>query len=160
MSRYGRIEPIAASHDAEPFDCGSEDQTNWLRRHALQAHRSDSAKVYVVCRRDTPTIVGYYALNAGAVATEDAPARVTHGTGRYPVPVIVLARLGVDVREQGRGLGMALVKDAFSRSRRWPAASACEPCSSMPRPRRPPSSTAGSIRPSNPRRRIRCTSCS
>lgn len=113
MSRYGRIEPIASSHDTETFDCGSEDQTTWLRRFALQAHRTDSAKVYVACRRDASTIAGYYALNAGSVASEDAPARVSHGAGRYPVPVIVLARLGVDVSEQGRGLGTALVKDAF-----------------------------------------------
>jgi predicted N-acetyltransferase YhbS len=113
VSRYGRIEPIAPSHETEAFECGSEDQTNWLRRHALQAHRSDTAKVYVVCLADTPKVVGYYALNASSVASEDATPRLTQGAGRYPVPVVVLARLGVDIAEQGRGLGTALVKDAF-----------------------------------------------
>jgi predicted N-acetyltransferase YhbS len=33
--------------------------------------------------------------------------------GRYPVPVILLTRLGVDLGEQGHGLGSALVQDAF-----------------------------------------------
>jgi predicted N-acetyltransferase YhbS len=33
----------------------------------------------------------------------------------YPIPVILLARLAVDLREQGRGLGGALLKDAFYR---------------------------------------------
>ena len=45
----------------------------------------------------------------------DAPERVRKGMPRYPVPVIILTRLGVDQGEQGRGLGRALVKDAILR---------------------------------------------
>lgn len=48
-------------------------------------------------------------LATGAVAPEDAPERVTQGTGGYDVPVILLTRLGVDLTEQGRGLGTALL---------------------------------------------------
>lgn len=113
MSRYGQVEPLARHHQVADFDCGSAAQTDWLRRHALQAHQSDTTKVYVVCVRDTRTVVGYYALAAGSVAAQDAPARVTKGGGRYPVPVLILTRLGVDIRGQGRGLGSALVRDAL-----------------------------------------------
>ncbi len=113
MTRYGRIEPIASGHDIGSFDCGSEEQTTWLRRNALQAHQSDSAKVYVLCLRDTSTVVGYYALAAGSIAHDSASSRVTKGLGRYPVPVVILTRLGVDLSEQGRGLGQALVRDAL-----------------------------------------------
>lgn len=69
--------------------------------------------MYVVCVRDTRKVVGYYALAAGSVAAQDVPARVTKGAGRYPVPVLILTRLGVDIREQGRGLGSALVRDSL-----------------------------------------------
>lgn len=113
MNGYGPIQPIAAAHETSEFDCGSAIQTTWLRGHALQAHRSDTAKVYVVCPVATSRVVGYYALSAGSVASEDAPARLAKGVGRYPIPVIILTRLGVDHREQGRGLGTALVKDAL-----------------------------------------------
>jgi GNAT superfamily N-acetyltransferase len=113
VSRYGRIEPIATHQDVSEFDCGSEAQTTWLRRHALQAHHSDTTKVYVVCRRDTRVVAGYYALAAGSIGHGDAPPRVTKGIGHYPVPVIILARLGVDVHEQGRGVGSELVRDAL-----------------------------------------------
>lgn len=34
---------------------------------------------------------------------------------RYPIPVIVLARLAVDQHEQGKSFGAALLKDAFLR---------------------------------------------
>ncbi len=113
MGRYGQIEPLAPKYQTDAFDCGSEVQSTWLRRHALQAHRSDTCKVYVVCRRNEPAVVGYYALAAGAVSHEAAPPRVLKGVGRYPVPVILLTRLGVDLAEQGHGLGSALVQDAF-----------------------------------------------
>jgi predicted N-acetyltransferase YhbS len=113
VRRYGRIEPIAPDHDTESFDCGSDEQTTWLRRHALRAHRADSAKVYVVCPAGARSVVGYYVLTAGSIEHTEAPPRLTKGMGRYPVPVVILTRLGVDLQEQGRGLGSALVRDAF-----------------------------------------------
>jgi GNAT superfamily N-acetyltransferase len=113
VTAYGPIEPLTADHEVSGFDCGSDEQTSWLRRHALQAHRSDTSKVYVVCRVGERAVVGYYALAAGSVRHDAATPRVTKGLGRYPVPVLVLTRLGVDRREQGRGLGSALVRDAL-----------------------------------------------
>lgn len=113
MRRYGGIQPIAADHDTQSFDCGSEEPTAWLIRHALQAHQSDTAKVYVVCPDGSRSVVGYYALAAGSIEHAAAPPRLTKGVGRYPVPVVILTRLGVDLGEQGRGLGSALVRDAL-----------------------------------------------
>jgi GNAT superfamily N-acetyltransferase len=60
-------------------------------------------------------VVGYYALASGAVLHEDAPDRVKKGTGQYPIPVVLLTRLGVSSSEQGRGLGKAMVIDALRR---------------------------------------------
>ena len=113
MGRYGQIEPLAPTHQIDAFDCGSEAQSTWLRRHGLQARRSDTCKVYVVCRRDERAAAGCYALTAGSVSHEAAPPRMLKGIGRYPVPVILLTRLGVDLAEQGHGLGSALVQDAL-----------------------------------------------
>ena len=61
-------------------------------------------------------MVGYFALAAGSVEPSEAPERVTKGAGRYRIPVILLARLGVDVGEQGRGLGKALLKEVLLRT--------------------------------------------
>jgi GNAT superfamily N-acetyltransferase len=113
LRRYGPVEPLATEHDVAAFDCGPEAQTAWLRRHAVQASRSDTAKVYVVCRAGTRSVVGYYALAAGSVGHDGVPPRITQGLGRYPIPVILLTRLGVDTQEQGKGLGSALVRDAL-----------------------------------------------
>jgi GNAT superfamily N-acetyltransferase len=59
------------------------------------------------------SIAGYYALAAGSIEHAAAPPRLTKGVGRYPVPVVILTRLGVDRDHQGDGLGSALVRDAL-----------------------------------------------
>ncbi len=114
--RYSQVEPISKRHATADFDCGSEAQTTWLRKHALQADRSDSTRVQVVTRAGEARVVGYYALSAGSVETTNVPERILKGLPRYPVPVIILTRLGVDQDEQGHGLGRALVKDALLRA--------------------------------------------
>lgn len=112
MSRYAPIELLTEDHDRSEFDCGSVEQTSWLRRYSRLAQLADTSRVYVLSRGGDPRVVGYYALTAGAVEPEDATARLAAGAGRYPIPVVILTRLGVDLSEQGRGVGRALVRDA------------------------------------------------
>lgn len=113
MTRYRRVESLTADHGVATFDCGSEAQNLWLQRHALQAHRADTAKVYVICRRASREVVGYYALTAGSVSHEQVTPRMAKGIGRYPIAVVILTRLGVDRGVQGQGLGSELVRDAL-----------------------------------------------
>ena len=97
------------------FDCGSDAQSTWLRRYALQADRVDSRRVWAITRKGDPRIVAYYALSAGSVEHASAPPRVRKAMPGYPVPVIILTRLGVDASVQGLGLGRALVRDMLLR---------------------------------------------
>jgi GNAT superfamily N-acetyltransferase len=112
---YGPIESISRDHVTAEFDCGSEAQTTWLRKHALQAHRTDTSKVRVVTHIGDARVIGYYALAAGSVELASTPIRVAKGMPRYPVPVVILTRLGVDRTEHGRGLGRALLRDVLLR---------------------------------------------
>jgi hypothetical protein len=113
LTSFSPIEPLERDHDVTLFDCGSEAQSDWLRRHAYLAQQAGSARVFVVCLPETRTVVGYYALAAGSVTHAAAPQRMLKGLGRHPVPVVILTRLGIDRGSQGRGLGTALVQDAF-----------------------------------------------
>ena len=49
---------------------------------------------------------------------QEAAIRIAKGLANHPVPVAVLARLAVDRREHGTGLGKALLKDALLRIER------------------------------------------
>jgi GNAT superfamily N-acetyltransferase len=54
-------------------------------------------------------------LTVGSVEQADAPKTVTKGMGKYPIPVIILARLAIDKSVQNQGFGSALLKDALRR---------------------------------------------
>jgi GNAT superfamily N-acetyltransferase len=103
-------------HDVPAFDCGSEAQTRWLRQIARTAQATGTARVYVVSPAGENRVIGYHALAAASVSHEDAPPALLKSAGRSPIPIILLARLGVDVTAQGQGLGTALVKDAMLRA--------------------------------------------
>jgi GNAT superfamily N-acetyltransferase len=105
--------PLRAGHDVAGFDCGREPINVWLKDRAKKAIEGDTARTYVVCRGKR--VIGYYALAAGAVAHAQAPSGLSRNTPD-PIPVIILARLGVDARDQGRGLGQDLLSDAMRRS--------------------------------------------
>ena len=116
MSRYSGVELLEASHETDEFDCGSPAQTNWLRKYALSAQQAGTSRVYVVCEAGTKRVVGYHALAAASISRADAAKGVAKGLPRYPIPAILLTRLGVDKREQRQGLGKALVVDAIRRA--------------------------------------------
>lgn len=107
-------QPLAVHHQVEEFDCGKPALTDWLLRHARQAQGSGSARTFVAC--DGDRVAGYFSLTVGQVDTAEAPERVRRGTGQYPIPLFILARLAVDLDYQGRGLGFSLLQDAIRRA--------------------------------------------
>ena len=114
---YRPPRPLDPSDDLRAFTCRSGEQTSWLRRHARQANATGTTRVFVVTtasRRD-PAVAASYAWCMAQVAIDGAPARVRRGAGRHPQPVALLARLGVDVEHEGRGLGAALLVDVVTR---------------------------------------------
>lgn len=60
-------------------------------------------------------ILGYSSLAMSAIRKEHLPEHYHKRFPNYPLPVARLARLGVDQRQQGRGLGKLLLMDALSR---------------------------------------------
>jgi GNAT superfamily N-acetyltransferase len=114
--RYLGPRPLDADHGLDDFSCRSAEQTEWLRRHARQAHSSGTARVLAVTEAESTGVVAYYGWSMASIALTDAPARMRRGVGRYPQPVALLARLGVSVDHEGRGLGAALLRDAITRT--------------------------------------------
>ena len=71
-------------------------------------------KVFVVTN-DVNQVVAYYAWTMAQLSVDAAPARMFKGAGKYPPPVALLARLGVDERIERRGVGAALLTDVITR---------------------------------------------
>ena len=106
---------LDASHRLASFDCGKPSLNDWLRRHARQAQASGSAKTYVVTEGDHEA-VGYFSLTVGQIDTIEAPDRVRKGMGRYPIPMVIVARLAVSHQHQGQGIGVGMLQDAIRRA--------------------------------------------
>ena len=113
MTRPLRIEKLQRTHVVDAFACGQADLDRFLIRHALQAQQANSSQTYVGL--NGVKVVGYYTIVVGEVRHADAPARVTKGMPRHPIPLLVLARLAVHREWQGRGLGAGLLLDALGR---------------------------------------------
>ncbi|MDP2325640.1 MAG: GNAT family N-acetyltransferase [Gammaproteobacteria bacterium] len=114
MSDFGSIGKLRPDHDLDAFDCGKEDLNRFLKRQALTNQQANSAQTYVLA--SDLKVFGYYSLAASSVSYDAATDRVRKGQARHPVPVILLARLAVDLTVQGKGLGAALLKDALIRT--------------------------------------------
>lgn len=112
---YRPPEPLADHHDLSAFECRSAEQTEWFRRHARQSAGSGTTRVFVVTEPASPVVVAYYAWCMAQLGPAAAPERLRKGAGRYSQPIALLARLGVDVHHERRGLGAALLQDVFAR---------------------------------------------
>ena len=108
------VKKLSSRHRVKRFKSGKHALDLFLKRHAVRNQEVDSAQTYVVHRNDD--VAGYYSLTVGSVDRVDCGPEITaEMPPDYPIPVILLARLAVDRNEQGRGLGSALLKDAFFR---------------------------------------------
>ena len=112
------IEPFdPRRHDRSGFSCGTARLDNFLRFSARKQQKDDFTRVFVAVAEGSPEVLGYYALNAHAVATEalgaDRPRRAPR-TGS--IPALYLSMIAVDRRRQGMGLGSDLAVDALGRA--------------------------------------------
>lgn len=115
---YQAIRKLAGTDGLDGFDCGHPALNQYLQRFALASQQAHSAQTYVACCNADATVAGYYSLAAGSVEPAAAAPRISKGLPRHAVPVMLLARLAVDHRHQGIGLGRALLKDALIRTAR------------------------------------------
>jgi GNAT superfamily N-acetyltransferase len=114
-TRKSATKPLDKTQDRHSFDCGVEPLNDYLKKYALQNQKKDAARSYVFAKEENK-IVGYYTLVFGSVSVENAPDEISAGLGKYAIPVILLARLAVDRREKGKGLGKILLRDALLRA--------------------------------------------
>jgi GNAT superfamily N-acetyltransferase len=109
------IRHLEEQDEVENFDCGNEPLNNYLKRHAWNNQEKSSIGVsYVAVDEDASRVVlGYFTLAMASVPREAFPKKYVRGLPPYDLPLILLARLAVDRRFAGRGLGRALISEVF-----------------------------------------------
>ncbi len=108
-------QPILPMHNLNQFSSGENILDEWLRHRAIKNEKRGASRTYVVCESDSLDVVAYYCLATGAVINKDAPGNIRRNMPE-PIPVMVLGRLAVDQKWQGRGVGNGLLRDAIIRT--------------------------------------------
>jgi GNAT superfamily N-acetyltransferase len=109
------IRRLEEHDEVENFDCGDDPLNNYLKRHAWTNQEKISIGVtYVAIDEGAPRVVlGYFTLAMASVPRETFPKKYVRGLPHYDLPLVLLARLAVERRFAGRGLGRALISEAL-----------------------------------------------
>ncbi|MHC8508504.1 MAG: GNAT family N-acetyltransferase [Rhodospirillales bacterium] len=108
------IEPLAKRHDRKLFHCRIANLNGYIRERASQDVRNRVARVYAVTAPDSDTVAGYCSLSAAGFEPGALPEEAAGKLPKYnQLPAVLLGRLAVDQKFQGRGLGTYLLFDAF-----------------------------------------------
>ena len=105
---------LSAAHNIASFRCGEPTLDSWLQKRALKNNEIDASRTFVVTV-EGGLVVGFIALSVGSISHSAASGALKRDMPD-PIPVAILARLGVHEDYQGRGLGRSLVREAVLRS--------------------------------------------
>jgi GNAT superfamily N-acetyltransferase len=104
------IRPLQRSDQRDSFESGEPALDQFIRRYAGQdKYRHHVSATYVAVDEATGWVAGYLTVTPAVLLRDDAPSTLTASLSRYPLPVLRVARLGVDRRAQGQGIGTGLV---------------------------------------------------
>ena len=112
------FEPLAREHAREGFDCGIAELNVFLKQHARRQQGRGVSRTFVLVERDAPSpkeILGFFTLVAAQLdssqLSEAQAKRLPH-----KVPCVLLARLAVSAKHQGKGFGKVLLAEAVLRT--------------------------------------------
>jgi len=106
------IRRLRAGDDRSRFRSGDLDLDRFFRSYAGQNQfRHHVGVTYVAV--DAGEVLGYLTVAPGGIEIDDLPAGLQGGLPRYPLPALRLARLAVDSKVRGRGLGEQLLRFAL-----------------------------------------------
>ena len=104
--RVRRLEP---KDDRTEFRSGNIDLDRFFQRYAGQNQfRHHIGTTYVAVHGDH--IVGFVTVSSGEMAAEKLAKNLRRRLPAYPMPILRLARLAVDERFQGHGIGKLLLR--------------------------------------------------
>lgn len=106
------VRRLSPKDDRAPFRSGNDDLDRFLHRFAGQNQfRHHIGVTYVAV--EGQRILGFVTVAPAHLEVDAMPAVERKKLPTYPLPILRLARLGVDASVQGQGLGKVLLRFAL-----------------------------------------------
>lgn len=110
MALQIEIRPLQRGDDRGSFTCGQEDLDRFFRHYAGQNQFNLHLAVTCVAILEG-FLAGFATVSVSGLERSRVPQQsLRRRLLAYPLPVLRLARLGVDTRAHGRGVGTALLR--------------------------------------------------
>ncbi len=110
MPKTIEIRPLARDDKRNDFSCGQADIDRYFQHYAGQNQFKLHLAVNYVAVANR-SILGFATISASSIERLNVPSkRMQIRLPDYPLPVLRLARLGVDIKTQGQGIGKALLR--------------------------------------------------
>lgn len=117
MKEIYEITKLAKSHKKNNFNSGSAQLDDYLKLQASQDVKRNVSVAYALTLAGSTEVIGYYTLSTISIDASEIPDDSIKKLPRYPLlPCILLGRLAVDQRHQGKGIGAHLLIDALNRT--------------------------------------------
>ncbi|MBK7757074.1 MAG: GNAT family N-acetyltransferase [Deltaproteobacteria bacterium] len=100
---------LSRDDDTSLFRCGEPALDEFLRRYAKQNQFKHQLGVSWVLVEDA-RICAFLTVSGRSLTL---PEPLRRGLPRYPLPTLLIARMGVHQEDAGRGLGARLLREAF-----------------------------------------------
>lgn len=110
MAATVELRPLARTDDRRGFSCGDPALDRFFEHYAAQNQfRLHLGVTYVAVVRER--IAGFATVAGSSIERAGIPSgQLRQRLAGYPLPALRLARLGVDTRAQGMGIGRALLR--------------------------------------------------
>ncbi|HET7506547.1 MAG TPA: GNAT family N-acetyltransferase [Kofleriaceae bacterium] len=108
------VRKLTPEDDRSGFRSGNPDLDRFFARYAGQNQFRHHIGTTYVAVDHAGAIAGFATVCASELAPDSLPASKRNRPPRYSLPVLRLARLAVDERHQGRGIGNLLLRAVFA----------------------------------------------
>jgi predicted N-acetyltransferase YhbS len=106
------IRRLTAEDARSSFSCGDVDLDRFFQRYAALNQFEHHIGVTYVAANERE-ILAFVTVAPSEIVSQALPRSKKVALPKYPIPVLRLARLGVAVPHQGKGLGLALLQFTF-----------------------------------------------
>ena len=109
--------PLNSSHERENFNSGTDVLDRYFKLQAKQDVKRRLSACFVYEDVDSQAIIGFYTLSGSSLPKEVIPDTFCKRLPKSYTsnPVILLGRIAVDLKYQGKGIGKLLLIDALKR---------------------------------------------